>query len=156
MEEEKEDIRMSKGNCYVLRAKRKQAEKPVDSLILEGVKSPNKKRFKVLSPEDYIQEKVGELVLDKDNKKTQTMIFQRVVELTEEIKGAKKVNIDTDSGYELFKLHTVKQQNIRKVEVKIDQKDKMKKQQELAAKKKRHYLLNTKRKEKLTELHNGN
>jgi len=132
--------------CFILKVKRKNPEKPLDSLILETVTTADKrKRIKLSPPEEYLQNKMGEIGLTEGKKWSNAKLFQRVENLDEEAKKAVKIEGNADCS--LFELPTkgckVKERwNSNKI---FDQKVKLTEQQIHIAKKQRSKLIEKKR-----------
>ncbi len=157
--------------CYVLRVKRKKAEKPADSLILETIELPDKrKKLRVLPPEDFLQEKFNDLALEqalhKKGAPQKPMVFQRIPELDEDSKKAKEVKFDITENCELFELgagenDTMKKDlkgkriNLMSGPKTENQKTKIIEEHEKLGKAKRSERIDQKRKEILADLHEG-
>ena len=160
--------------CYVLRVKRKKTEKPADSLILETIELPNKRKcLRVLPPEDFVEKQLNELALKSSHKtaanKEKPMVFQRITkELDEETKKAKEVKVAIDGKCELFEVNAKTDANAEQIKGKrielmgiqvhheSSQKEEVMKEHEKLGKKKRSDLINKKRKDALEELQKGN
>ena len=156
--------------CYLLRVKRKKAETPADTLVLESIELPNnKKRLRVLPPEDYIEARFDKLVIaeTKSTPQPKQMVFQLVQEIGAEAKNAEEVKVDIDGNEcSLFKVCekaalSFKADRINilerygKVEINQKQKETALEEDAKARKQKRSELINKKRGATLAKLHEG-
>lgn len=145
---------------YVLKVKRKHPEKPVDSLILETTLLPDRrKRMRVSPPEDYLQDKISSLGLNKGATLSTSLLFTRLETLGAEVKKAVKVGEDGDCS--LFELPAKDWKKKERYAVGMnpsklfDQKEKSTDEQARNAKEQRNKLIGKGRKISLIDLKEG-